>query len=228
MPFPQAVAVAAETAILAVTVAMSAEDLAKGGMIMGNENHDASRRTILKGSALGAGALLGAAGLQGSAHAAAAAKPDLPPGSVPGPDNYFIKLDGTSIGVTDFSFGASRAATDGTTTAKEAKPAPFTFTAPSSVFTPTLLSHCVAGTHIKQAQLYVRDIKSQALYIKIDLHEVLVSSYHLSGPSDDSPGDSFTLNFTKIEMSYYPYDAATGTLGTPNTASWDLKSNKIA
>ena len=55
---------------------------------------------------------------------------------------------------------------------------------------------CAQGTHIKKAVLHVR--KSGGDYMKIELENVLITSYQTSGSSSDAPTESLSMNFTKI------------------------------
>lgn len=57
---------------------------------------------------------------------------------------------------------------------------------------------CAQGTHIKKAVLHVR--KSGGDYMKIELENVLITSYQTSSSSSGVPTDSFSLNFTKISF----------------------------
>ena len=55
---------------------------------------------------------------------------------------------------------------------------------------------CTKGTHIKKAVLHVR--KSGGDYMKIELENVLITSYQTSASSSGRPMESLSLNFTKI------------------------------
>lgn len=198
---------------------------------MGRETHDTSRRTILKGSALGAGALIGAAALPASAKAAApAALPEAL--GTPGPDSYFMKIKTTTIPLTSFSFGASRAASEGRAGRKAASPTQIHFHAPTTVSSPNLMRYMVVGQVLPAVQLSaVRGsgaIKGEAsvTFLKVDLSDVVVSSYEFSAPFDDVPGDSGTLSYGKITYSYYPQNPD-GQLGVPTTLVWDTRTDKV-
>jgi type VI protein secretion system component Hcp len=192
---------------------------------MGSESHDTSRRTILKGSALGAGALLGAAALPATAHAVTPAKPSSV-GSADGPDGYFLTVKSDTIELNSFSFGVARGASEGRATGKEGRPAQFHFTAPATVASPTLMLLTVSGQELPAVQFTAKDA-NQVTFLKINLAEVLVSSYEMSGPSDDIPTDSGTLSYGKISYSYYPVTVAGGP-GTPNTMTWNVRTDKWA
>ncbi len=55
---------------------------------------------------------------------------------------------------------------------------------------------CAQGQHIKKAVLHVR--KSGGDYMKIELENVLITSYQTSSSSSGVPTESFSLNYTKI------------------------------
>lgn len=96
---------------------------------------------------------------------------------------------------------------------------------------PILMLKCCTGEHFPEATLeYQKAIPptgAQAVFLKIKMSDLLVSGYSFSGTGGGAVGgttlpvDSLSLNFTKIEMTYIPYDAA-GVPGSPVTAVCDL------
>jgi type VI secretion system secreted protein Hcp len=92
---------------------------------------------------------------------------------------------------------------------------------------PSLMKACATGEHIREATLTCRKGgENQVEFLKIKLTDVLVSSYDSAGSSDgDRPGDSFALNFAKIEVTY-AQQKADGSLATPITTGWDVKESK--
>ena len=95
---------------------------------------------------------------------------------------------------------------------------------------PLLMLKCCTGEHIPEAVLeYSKAVGAgtQAVFLKIKMSDLLISSYGFSGAGGTVAGgttlpvDSLSLNFTKIEMTYIPYDAA-GAPGQPVTAVCDL------
>jgi type VI protein secretion system component Hcp len=202
-------------------------------------NAEASRRTVLKGSAIGAGALLTASGLAATARAAGASTPK--PANANGVqpqqagDLYFLKLDGIDgegttkgyekwVDILDFSFGGSRDALNGTSTGK-AKETELRFQAEMSKASPLLLLSAFDGKVIKTGNLTVTDGRLNA-FLKIELVDVVVSSYQTGGAGSERPEDSASLSFGKIKFSYYPQNAD-GALETPVKMQWDLRSQKI-
>jgi len=57
-------------------------------------------------------------------------------------------------------------------------------------------------------------------YLTVTLTNTMVSGYNVTS-SGDRPVEQITLNFTKIEFKYTPYDD-TGTPGTPTSATYDI------
>jgi type VI secretion system secreted protein Hcp len=57
-------------------------------------------------------------------------------------------------------------------------------------------------------------------YLEITLTNVLVSGYSANS-GGDRPSESISLNFTKIEFKYTPYDDKQGK-GTPTSSSYDM------
>ena len=83
-------------------------------------------------------------------------------------------------------------------------------------------SEVLAATPEAAAQLppsYELTLTEEGDYT-ITLSDVLVSSFSQSS-GGEVPAESISLNYTKIEMIYTPYDAK-GTKGTPVRAGYDL------
>jgi type VI protein secretion system component Hcp len=211
-------------------VAIDAAHCAQGRLTVASETHDASRRTILKGSALGAGALLGAAALPATARAATAAKSPADPATGAG---YFLKIEDTLqkidtnfIPLTTYSFGAAHGAADGRASRGNATEAEFRFTAPATTASPTLMLLTVSAKLLPAVQLTAKNA-NQVTFLKIELSEVIVSSYEMSGPSDEIPTDTAVLSYGKIAYSFYPISVGGGA-GVPTTMTWDVRTDKWA
>lgn len=201
-----------------------------------SEAAGASRRDVLKTGAVGMGALLGAMGMSGTAHAEAVhvAAPQS------GPVDYFLKIDGIDGESTDathkgeiqllsFAWGASNPSNVGSQTggagAGKVSLSDFSFTATTSKASPQLFVKCATGSHLPAVQLTARRRgRGSAEFIKLKLVDALVSSYQTSGAAGTLPIDSVTLGFSQVTYSYYPQNAG-GTVGTPVTGSWDVTKN---
>jgi type VI protein secretion system component Hcp len=202
-------------------------------MIMGDrEKYETSRRAVLKGSALGAGAIFGAAGLTATARAATGTAA---PVGEPIGDQYFLKLDGITGNVTekglegfivldDFKLGASRTATNGASSGK-AKEVQVHFDAPSSIASPLLMLNVVNGKSIKSGAIYVADANNN-IFIKMDFVDILVSSYEIIAVDQAQPEDAGALSFGAIKFAFY-HQNADGLPSSPVKMQWDFRSNKV-
>jgi type VI secretion system secreted protein Hcp len=104
----------------------------------------------------------------------------------------------------------------------------FTFSANLSKASPHLMLACASGKHLKGAVLSARRSgKGQQEFLTFSLSDVLVSSYQTAGAEagDVVPIDSFSLNFSKIEMEY-KQQKATGAAAGSIKVGWDVKQNK--
>jgi type VI secretion system secreted protein Hcp len=71
---------------------------------------------------------------------------------------------------------------------------------------PVLMSSCCSGKHIPQATLSVRKAGSTQDYLKYKLSDLLISSYQLQGNSGEAPTENVSINFSKVEITYYAQD----------------------
>jgi len=101
----------------------------------------------------------------------------------------------------------------------------FQFTTKVNKASPKLFLNCATGAHIPSALLTCRKAgKTQQEYLKIKLTDLIVSNYQTGGTAASNvvPSDQFSLNFTKIEITYAP-QKPDGSLGTAIVNSYDLK-----
>ncbi len=93
--------------------------------------------------------------------------------------------------------------------------------------TPLLLTRCATGQHIRQATLALARTKNdRQTFMEYKLTDVMVSSFSPSciiGPENTVPTDSFSLNFTKMEMVYREIDPSTNKVIGEHTASFTIK-----
>jgi type VI secretion system secreted protein Hcp len=155
--------------------------------------------------------------------------------------DYFLKIDGIegeskdakhkgSIDISSFSWSEMQTGTSssggGSGSGKVAmQDAHFTMTV--SKASPKIMLACANGEHFKRAVLTCRKAgKDQQEFLKYTFSDLLVSSFQTGGSSGGvSPTETFTLNFSKIEVEYKEQQAA-GTLSGTIKAAWDLKQNK--
>jgi type VI secretion system secreted protein Hcp len=97
-----------------------------------------------------------------------------------------------------------------------------------SKVSPKLFLACATGEHIKKATLTCRKAgKEQQEYLKVEMEDLLVSSYQIGGNGDTDivPSEQISLNYSKYQIEYKPqnYD---GSLGGAVKAGYNLKENK--
>lgn len=139
-----------------------------------------------------------------------------------------IQLESWSIGLTQngsFSRGVGGGG------AGKAAFEEFRFMMRSNVATPRMFLASATGEHIPKAVLSCRKAGGkQEDYFVFTLYDVIVSSFKIQGPDGTSetreiqPFDEFTLNFSKIELSYKMQDVKGG-MGAAVKAGYDLAKN---
>ena len=150
--------------------------------------------------------------------------------------DYLLELDGVKgesdvvgyeglIELESFSFGVSNPgsfAHGGGGGAGKASFQDMHFTARTTSASPLLKAHCATGKHLASATLHVRKSggKQEIYFMKVEMKEILVSSYGVIGTLDlgpDGPAgvvmDAVSLNF-KIN-NVFEAQADPGTPGTP-------------
>jgi len=184
----------------------------------------ASRRSVLKTSALGVGALAGLSTVGATTYTVAA---EVDSAATTAGD-MFLAIDGIPGGSTDakhkdeiqiesFSWGASNSGTaahGGGAGAGKVSMQDFHFSAFSSKASPKLFLGTATGQHFKKAVLTVRKSGGdQQEFYKVTLEDCLISSYQSSGsPGGGLPMDSFSLNYAKVEYAFTE-QKADGSLG---------------
>jgi type VI secretion system secreted protein Hcp len=161
-------------------------------------------------------------------------------------ERWFLKIDGIagestdvahkdeidvlswSWGVAQTGGGSSGAGGGAGGGAGKAAFEDFHFVSRISKASPALFLACATGTHHKSASL--SGVRSAAKsktgeFLKYKLSDVVVTSDQHSGDENGAPVEQFSLNYSKIEISYTP-QTATGAGGTPIQAGFDVKSSK--
>ena len=92
---------------------------------------------------------------------------------------------------------------------------------------PKLILAAAAGTHLKSAVLTaVRGSgKSGDAYLTYHLSDVVVTRVDHEADDGDTPIEEVSLGYAKLEISYRP-TSASGKIGPPVSAGWDVKANK--
>ena len=167
----------------------------------------------------------------------------IPAHPIPASD-YLLEIDGIkgessdkkhkeTIEISSYSWGATNSgsvrSSGGGGGAGKVSMRDFTFVKAIDKSSPLLFKRAATGQHIKKATLFVRKSGGdQQEYMKITLSDCIVSSYQTKPQPPGSgagPVDQFSLNFAKIEYSYKP-TLANGALGSPVTATYDIKAAK--
>jgi type VI secretion system secreted protein Hcp len=155
--------------------------------------------------------------------------------------DYFLKLEGIDgestddkhkgeIDILSWSWGVQQTGTHqfgGGGGAGKASPSDISMAMKVNKASPTLFLNCATGTHIPKGTLTVRKAGGeQQEYYKIELEDILVSSYQTGGSGgSELPIDSFSLNFGKMSFEYKP-QKKDGTLDSPVKTGYDYKANK--
>jgi len=133
--------------------------------------------------------------------------------------------------IYSFSWGASNPVTIGSAGsgggAGKVSISSFNIMKKSDSASPALFLNCAKGQHFTDAHVVLRKAGGTALkYLTYDFTEVFVESIQWSGSSggDDTPSESVSFAFGKVDIIYTPQDAK-GTPGTAIPATWDLTTN---
>ena len=145
--------------------------------------------------------------------------------------DWFLKLDkiqGEStddkhkgeIEVLSWSWGVSQSApTTGGARASKPCVTDLAFTKLVDKSTPQLIGNAATGMHIANGILIGRKAgKDQQEYLKIELKDVLVSSFQTGGSGANVPTESISLNFASMTVEYHPQNPD-GSLGQAVTTT---------
>lgn len=90
---------------------------------------------------------------------------------------------------------------------------------------PKLFTESATGAAGKKVEIHLVSTGSPGnTYVEYTLTNALISAYSLSS-GGDRPSESISINFTKIEFKFIPYDGA-NKAGTPVTVNYDLTTTK--
>jgi len=159
-------------------------------------------------------------------------------------ERWFLKIDGIvgdsidanhkdEIDVLSWSWGVTHAGGGagpggGGGGAGKAAFQDFHFLSKISKASPALFLSCATGTHHKSAALSgVRTAGKGASkeFLQYKLSDVTVTSDQHAGNEGEAPVEKFSLNYSKIEVTYTP-QSPTGAAGVPIRAGFDVKTNK--
>ncbi len=92
-----------------------------------------------------------------------------------------------------------------------------------------LFMQSVSGASLEEGTLTFLQTDSEGnpqVYLIVTLTDPIVTSYSHSGSMGDKPGESFTLNFTKIQLAYTQYTGEKATKASPK--GWNLLTASAA
>jgi type VI secretion system secreted protein Hcp len=94
--------------------------------------------------------------------------------------------------------------------------------------TSLLIGRCANGTHIKEGFLYARKAGGDkpVEYLKIEMRDILVSSFQTSANGDEVAVESVSLNFSKVIVYYQPQKKDGSADGGTIDTGWDIKKNE--
>ena len=132
--------------------------------------------------------------------------------------DYFLKIDGIDgesqddkhkdwIEVLSFSVGTSPGGTTGGGASRERTTHnDFQIVKSMDKASPLLAMASCDGKSPGQAMFVARKAagRDQQEYLKIKLTDIVISSYNTTGSSDDTPLETVSLNFSKMEIEYAP------------------------
>ena len=196
----------------------------------------ASRRTVLRSGALGAGALVGAMGLSVPA-ATAATLPNPPTGTAA--RDFYLKLDSIpgdsvdrshrgEIELLGLAWGvknSSSAAAGGGGGAGKASETEFRFLTPTSIAAPLMFLAVASGRHLASAILSIVRVGGAAfLEAQITLENLILTQYeNYPDPEDARPLDLVSLSYQKISYAYFSQDPVGGRSSV--TSTWNFSTN---
>jgi type VI secretion system secreted protein Hcp len=170
----------------------------------------ASRREVLRGSAIGVGALVGAMGVSANSSEAAAPGYRVEMASSP-TQQFYLALTGIDgpatakgfekqIPLHSFGFGVTGPASSGGAGVGKSVPENLAFAASTSKASPKLLLTCANGSHITRATLRgVRTTPRGAqVFLRLDLNEVNVASYTATESGGGAATDHVALAYRSL------------------------------
>lgn len=92
---------------------------------------------------------------------------------------------------------------------------------PMEKSSPNLMLACATGQILRNASLVLTKSTGageEVIFLKLDLRNVVVSSYSSSGNGQKLPTDQITLGYTEVEWTYLVYDDNGALKGTVKTA----------
>jgi type VI secretion system secreted protein Hcp len=134
--------------------------------------------------------------------------------------------------IYSFSWGASNPTTVGSGSkglaAGKVSISSFNVMKKTETSSAALFQACCNGQHFPTAQVVMRKAAGsagkQSVFLKYTFTDVMVESVQWSGSSggDDTPTESVSFAFAKVEIEYSTQDTVTGAPTVAGQASWDV------
>jgi type VI secretion system secreted protein Hcp len=137
--------------------------------------------------------------------------------------------------IFSFSLGASNPVTVGSGTegsgGGKVSISSFSFMKKTDAASAALFRACCDGSHFSKAHVVLRKSGGNKVeYLKYDFEEVFVESVQWSGSTggDDTPTESLSIAFGKVNVTYTPQKADGTAISPAKEANWDVRANKAA
>lgn len=134
------------------------------------------------------------------------------------------------LNADSMSFGVGRSIPQPTGGSAKREPSPpslseVTFSRAADQASPELFAQACGGESLGTCTIHLLQVSGQEtrVFLTILLEEAMVSSYSATS-SGDNPGESVSVNFTKVSVQYDTFDGKKVVTGTPK--KWDLAVNK--
>jgi type VI secretion system secreted protein Hcp len=134
------------------------------------------------------------------------------------------------IEILSWSWGLANSGTAAAATGAGAGKTSFSdlsFTHKLDKASPVLMTRCATGQHLKEATITHRKAgKGQQEFLIIKMSDVIITSVTNGDSDGDSPVESVSLAFAKLDLAYLP-QKPDGSLDVGIHFKYDLKANKI-
>jgi type VI secretion system secreted protein Hcp len=137
-----------------------------------------------------------------------------------------------SFEIFSFSWGASNPTTVGSGTtglsAGKVSVSSFNVMKKTDKSSAQLFQACCTGQHYATAQVVLRKATGtsgkQEIFLQYEFTDIMVESVQWSGSSggDDTPTESASFAFAKVQIQYWSQDSGTGDMTAGPVGSWDL------
>ncbi len=146
-------------------------------------------------------------------------------------DQTVLTIGGKDLIIDDFEWDASIdvQAVGGKIQKGVADGHDFVITRPADKATAGILGSAAAGTVFSQIKLTDRKLvgSTNQVFLEWTLHDAFISSFQIEGNGESAPTTKFSLNYSKIDVSFTPFDSK-GKAQTPLVTNWDELTGKVS